>query len=186
MGTLGPNSGATFASDATLGIVAITNAANANLSDNAYATAVLLGTQTSQYLKCTNFGFTIPTDTTITGITVNVERNSTVGLTTTDNSVKLVKGGAISGNDKATGTTWPTSDAVATYGSATDLWGLSLLPSDVNASNFGVVVSAITTLAATASIDYVSITIDYLGSNKPGNFLHQIQVGNNMSRSDIN
>ena len=167
MGTLGPNTGGTFASDATLGVVAITNPASAQLSDNAYATAVLLATQTTQYLKATNFGFSIPLDATITGRTVNVERSSTVGSTTNDNSIKLVKGGTISGNEKATGTAWGTSDSVATYGSSSDLWGLTLTPADVNLSTFGVVVSAITTLAATAQIDMVSITIDYTGSNRP-------------------
>ena len=164
MGTF-TNSGLTFASDSTLGVVAITNPANASASDNAYATAILLGTQTTQYLKATNFQFAIPTDATVTGVTVSIERSSTVGSTTNDNSVKLVKGGTISGNDKATGTSWPTSDGTATYGSSTDLWGLTLTPSDINASTFGVVVSAITTLAATAQIDYISITIDYSGSN---------------------
>lgn len=165
MGTF-TNSGGTFASDNTLGAVAITNASNAQLSDNSYATSVLLLSQISNYLKVTNFNFTIPTDATITGITVSVERSSTVLNGTHDSSVKLVKGGTISGNDKASATQWPTSDGTATYGSATDLWGLSLTPADINSSGFGVVVAAVADLASTAQVDYVTITVDYQGSNR--------------------
>lgn len=184
MGTYGPLGGGTFASDATLGVVAITNPANVAISDNSYATSVLLNGQSSQYLKATNFGFAIPTDATVAGVTVAIERNSTVGATTVDNSVKLVKGGTISGNDKASASTWGTSDAVATYGSATDLWGLALTPADINLSTFGVAVSAATTLAATADIDYISITVDYIGSNRPTNSKKYIRVGSGMSRSE--
>lgn len=181
MGTLGPNTGVTFASDATLGVVAITNPSNAALSDNAYATSVLLATQVSNYLKCTNFGFTIPLDATIVGVTVNIERSSTIVATTNDNSVKLVKGGVISGSDKAVGTAWGTADSVAVYGSASDLWGLALTPADINSSTFGVVISAVTTLAATAQVDMVSITIEYVGSNESGSIGSMIKSGNGMS-----
>lgn len=185
MGTFGPNNGNTFASDATLGVVAITNPTNAQFTDATYATAVLLGTQISNYLKATNFNFTIPNDATITGVTLSVIRHSTVGSTLNDNSVRLVKGGIISGNDKASATSWPTSDAPATYGSSTDLWGLSFIPSDINSTSFGVVISAVTTLAATADMDSVFLTVDYTGSNKPGNELRQMKVGDGMSRSEV-
>lgn len=185
MGTLGPNSGGTFASDSTLGVVAITNPSNAQISDNSYATSVLLITQISNYLKVTNFNFFIPLDATITGVTVSVERSSNTLNGTQDSSVRLVKGGAISGNDKASGSLWPTSDAVATYGSATDLWGLTLTPTDINSSGFGVVINASAALASTAQIDYVSITIDYTGSNRYGNQGAHFTVGSGMSRNEV-
>lgn len=185
MSTYGPNAGGTFASDNTLGIVAITNPSNAQLSDNSYATSVLLLGQISNYLKVTNFGFNVPNDATITGVTVSIERSSNTLNGTHDDSVKLVKGGAISGNDKANAALeWPTSDAVATYGSSTDLWGLALAPSDVNSSNFGVVIAAIADLASTAQIDYVSITVDWTGSNRPGNVMRHLSTGDGMSRSE--
>ena len=184
MGTLGPNSGATFADDATVGTITLTSPANAAASDDARVTAVLLGLQVAHYLKATNFGFALPLDATITGVTVDVERSSSVGTTTVDNSVKLVKGGTISGTEKASATTWPTSDAYATYGSATDLWGLTLTPTDINASGFGMAISATTTLAATASIDHVRITVDYSGSNRSGNGTRYVKVGAGMARNE--
>ena len=167
MGTMGPNIGSTFASDGTLGSIAIASPTNAQSSDNTYANAALLLGQISNYLKVTNFNFAIPTDATISGITVSVERNATSLSAVNDSSLRLVKGGVISGNDKASATPWTTSDVVATYGSASDLWGLTLTPSDVNASNFGVVINAAASLAATANIDQVTMTIDYQGSNRP-------------------
>ena len=186
MGTFGPNGGGTFASDNTLGVVSITNPGNALASDNSYATSVLLLSQISNYLKVTNFNFSIPTDAIIVGVTVSIERSSNTLNGTHDDSVRLVVGGAISGSDKASATQWPTSDAVASYGSSSDLWGLTPTPTDINASNFGVAVAAIADLASTAQIDYVSMTVDYIGSNKPGNALRQVKAGNGMSRSDLN
>lgn len=186
MGTLGPNAGGTFASDSALGSIAWTSATNAIVSDNIYATSVLLLGQITNYLKATNFGFSIPSDATITGITVKIERSSNTLNATHDNSVKLTVSGATTGNDKAdAGTEWPTSDTVATYGTATDLWGGTWTPSQINDSTFGVEVSAIADLAGTAQIDYVSITVDYTGSNKPGNQMNHVSVGNGMSRSDF-
>ncbi len=58
-----------------------------------------------------------------------------------DNSVKLVKGGIISGDNKATGTPIANGGTYKSYGSSTDLWGLSLTPSDINSGNFGVAYS---------------------------------------------
>jgi len=55
-------------------------------------------------------------------------------------TVKLVKGGVVSGDNKAAGTL-TSSFTDYTFGGPTDLWGLSLDPADANASNFGVAVS---------------------------------------------
>lgn len=166
MGTLGPNNSQTLANDPLLGIVAMSNPANAQNSDDSYVTAILALGQVSQYLKATNFNFTIPLDATITGITVEVERSATSLSALSDSSVRLVKGGTISGDNKAAAGTWPTTDAYATYGSGVDLWGLTLMPQDVNASDFGVVINASAALAATLQIDHVRVSVTYDGSNR--------------------
>lgn len=61
----------------------------------------------------------------------------------TENSIKLVKGGVVTGNDKSTGAALPQNspDVYRSYGGALDMWGATLTPADVNASNFGVGVS---------------------------------------------
>lgn len=72
-------------------------------------------------------------------------------------SVKLIKGGAISGTDKSTGATIPTVQTSVNYGSASDLWGLTFTNTDINASNFGVAFAAQEPLAPTIS-NYLSAT----------------------------
>lgn len=168
-----------------MGTIAITNPSNVGSSDNSYATSVLLLGQITNYLKATNFGFAIPSDASIDGIVVEIERSATVGVAVADNSVKLVKGGSIGGTDKASASNWPTSDAYASYGSATDLWGQTWTLADINASTFGVVVSAIDAIAATAQIDHVRITVYYTGSNRASGMERRVAVGNGMSRNDF-
>ena len=167
MGTLGPNSPLTFADDSTVGTIAIANPSNAGASDDVYATIVMLLAQVGHYLKATNFQFAIPGDASIDGILVEIERSATVGVAIVDSSVKIVKGGTIGGTEKASGSSWPTSDAYASYGSATDLWGQTWTPADINLSTFGVAIAATASLiAGTARIDHVRITVSYTGSNR--------------------
>lgn len=172
MSTAGPNAPGTMADDSAVGTVTWSTVNNATASDNAYtdARSSSAGTTTSHYVKATNFGFAIPGGATINGVTVSIERKAshlTAGRNIKDSTVSLVKGGTVSGNNKAaTGTSWPTSDGVASYGGAADLWGLTLTDADVNASTFGVVLSVAINKATgkgftTGSVDFISITIDY-------------------------
>lgn len=120
---------------------------------------------TSQILKLTNFGFSIPTAANIEGVKVTVERKSTTVIGNVnlvyDVTAQLVKGGTIQGNNYAiTGTAWPSSDAQANYGGTSDNWGLTLTPTDVNASNFGFAFQVDSTLG-TANVDNVIVTVYY-------------------------
>jgi len=150
-----------------------TNPGNAVASDNIYATMLLSSSTVTvwgNFLQVTNFGFSIPTGATINGITVGIERKvSSTSFNPKDHTVKLVKGGTIQGNNKASASVYPTSDAYATYGSSSDLWGLTLTDTDVNASTFGVAISCqcdVTAKSATAfSIDHIRITVDYTVSS---------------------
>lgn len=183
MGTLGPNNGSTFANDGTVGTIAVTGPSNAQTSDNTYATSVLLLGQITNYLKATSFGFNIPLDATIDGIMVEVEKSTTIAVSLLDNSIKIVKGNSITGTELSSGTQWSTTDAYATYGGATTLWGTTWAPSDINSSTFGIVVSAVASVAATAQIDHIRITVYYTGSNRPGETNKYLKVGDGMSRS---
>jgi len=112
----GPNSPGTLANDATVGSTAWTNPSNAAASDNSYAVASGIG------------AFSTYAGVNGTGIE--------------DGPIKLVKGGVIGGDDLSTLANYPTSDTYLSYGGPTSLWGLSWTPADINASNFGVAVSA--------------------------------------------
>lgn len=126
------------------------------------------GSLTSNYLRGTNFNFAIPSNATIDGIQVSMNRYASAnsGLDyVQDNSVKLVKGGVVTGNEKASAGNWSTTTStVVNYGGASDLWGTTWTPSEINASNFGVVLSALVSRdngTVTANVDYVSITVYY-------------------------
>jgi len=154
-------SGGTFANDTAVGSVAWVNLSNVAASDDTYATAVLIHPQTTYYLKATNFGFSIPMGNKIDGIEVKAERKESFGGAE-DNSIKLAKGGTIQGDDKSTGVDYPLTDGIITYGGATDLWGLTWMLSDINASNFGVGDSAKSLPGAPLpQIDHIEITVYY-------------------------
>lgn len=161
----GPNSGGTFASSSALGSSnAWSSPSNAAASDDSRATASGDANPT-QYLKATNFGFSIPTSAVIEGIKVEIERSSNQGGAPhwTDRAVKIVKGGTVcAGNFADTSTQWGSSDAYATYGGQSQKWGQDWTPADINNSGFGVVLSAITDgLGATARVDHIRITVYY-------------------------
>ncbi len=173
MTTQGPNSPATGADDSGVGTLAWSNPDRVAASDDSKANASSTANVTTHYLKATNFGFSIPVGATVNGVTVEIERmttNNAAARNTIDNIVKLVKGGVISGTDKAdTVSKWPIADAYASYGGAADLWGLTLTYSDVNAADFGVAISANTTsdgATINARIDHIRITIEYTAGGR--------------------
>jgi len=115
--------------DAGTGTAVWSNLTNGTSSNDLYITATPATGATTHYFKATNFGFTVPTSSTITGVTVDIERSqSGTSSDARDASVKLVKGGVVTGTDKAnTALEWPAgTDGIASYGSASDLWGMTL------------------------------------------------------------
>jgi hypothetical protein len=141
------------------------------VSDNSRASAASIISVLSgdtYYLRVTGFNFTIPSYASVCGITVEMESRAT-GLILTaavrDNQVRLIKGGIITGDNKAKTGDWGNTDAYRNFGGALDLWGTSLTPADVNAADFGVAISAsiIALIAAlpSAEIDHVRMKVDY-------------------------
>jgi hypothetical protein len=142
------------------------NRGNVGANDGSYATVALDDGDRSQFLQCSSFGFSLPAGATINGITVTIERKAGTASRLVDSSLKIVKGGSRTGTEKANTTTYyPTADTVASYGSATDLWGTTWAVGDINASNFGIALRVTKPGTAdgaiTASVDYIEITVDY-------------------------
>ncbi len=165
--TAGPNNAGSGAEAAGPGTVAWSNEGNITVDDTNYATSNMGPGETSEYLVASNFGFAIPSNATIDGITVTIARASsanTLGFSINDSEVRLMKNGVIGGDNNATATDWPTSIGTATYGGSTDDWGQVWTPADINSSNFGVALSAFaqTILSnRTASVDYIRVSVDY-------------------------
>ena len=165
--TSGANNAGTGSNVAGTGTVDWSGPGNIIAVDTSYATADLSGTGlfTSRYLEGTNYGFAIPSAATIDGIQVSIgrfENQQGPQNDVRDTVVRLIKNGNITGDNKAdTGTDWPTTNTAATYGSTSDLWGVSWTPEDINASNFGVALAVNSDSNRVASVDYMQITVTY-------------------------
>ena len=121
----------------------------------------------SNYLKCTGFGFSIPTGSAINGITTTVVVNCSKNNQCEDGSVKIVKTGTISGTDHAGNNPsqfWGRPQT-RTYGSTADLWGATWFATDINAANFGLVISASNRkgggTATNATVTSIGVAVDY-------------------------
>jgi hypothetical protein len=144
------------------------NPNNVKSSDDLRATAELIAVKTpvivnlTQGLAVKKFGFALPEEenTTITGVVVEVERSAEGEGSIRDYSVTLLNGTGI-GASLASPVAWPTTDAIATYGSSTNLWGLGLTPKAINAAAFGVEILCTGSKPAIARIDSVRITVYY-------------------------
>ena len=168
----GPLSGTTFTDDNSVGNFPFNIPGNAVTSDNnrssANALLILLNGNT-HYLKVTGFNFSIPALASITGIKVEVEKSAwdiSILATVRDNQIRLVKGGSVVGDNKASGSSWTDTDNYSTYGDTTDDWDESWTPADINSSNFGVVFSAriagLVSLIPTARVDHIRVTVFYI------------------------
>lgn len=190
----GPGSPSAAADDTTVGTSIWSNPTNVFANDASYATNTVNANAASDYLDATGFGFNVPSDATIVGVKAEVERKADSASLLRDNSVKILKSGTVTGSDRAdTGTFWPTTEAYASYGSASDMWGATLTPADVNASNFGVATSVFNTHASfqrVASLDHVRVTVYYTEPSDGGTWTtgssvssgeYRIAVGSDLS-----
>lgn len=75
-----------------------------------------------------------------------------------DRAVNLVKGGVIGGSNLASSAAWSTTDGYTMYGGPTNLWGQTWTVADVNASNFGLALSA-QVQNGTVRVDHMRISI---------------------------
>ncbi|MHC4463939.1 MAG: CxxxxCH/CxxCH domain c-type cytochrome, partial [Planctomycetota bacterium] len=166
----GPNSGSNAMNEAPVGIYAWSSTGNVFASDNSNAGAYNLpNLKQTNNLLVTGFGFAIPGGSTINGIEVAIERREagkSSFVVIRDNLVSMIKGGTVTGDNKASGADWPGTDGTATYGSSSDTWGEAWTSGDINAADFGVAISAkaISSLGfgnEHAYIDHITITVHY-------------------------
>jgi len=119
----------------------------------------------SDWLRLTDFGFSIPTEATILGIRVEMDRRSTLTDSIWDGSVFLRKILGQVGNTRAMGGYWDTidNDGYDSYGGSTDLWNTTWSVADINSADFGVelFVNSSGLVTTEARIDHIRITIYY-------------------------
>ncbi len=137
----------------------------AGVSIDSHTTGVNLGhhsdDNTSEYLKLTSYNFSIPTGSSITGISVQLTRSAQSTNTVKDEEVKLISTSVSTSSKADTSIYWPTSLASKTYGSSSDTWGRTWTPSEINNSNFGIILSAknFDSSSKSAHVDGATITI---------------------------
>jgi hypothetical protein len=143
------------------GVTAWTNPQNIELADGTAATALPGTPFSTQDLRGGGFGFSIPANATINGIFLEINANTP---TTTNiygfHNVVLEGGGGASTN-KAAGllTTTPTTFS---FGSASDLWGTTWIPAQINSASF--VASASFSAASgggTIAVDFFRVTVTF-------------------------
>lgn len=156
----GPNNPTDAISIPVLGKTSWFNAYNIFTGTSLYtiSTALILGDST-QTLMSRGYGFAIPATAVICGIKVDIKK-SRDGLkdNVRDGFVKLVKNGTIVGANRSKTIKWPKNDSIVSYGGATDLWGTTWTPANINAANFGVALSASLKTDLTAS-EFLSLPI---------------------------
>ena len=175
--SIAPHDANTFVNDASYGTIAFTDPAYAQWSDANRATVSVTPTEltgTTNYLKATNFGFFIPSSSSICGVVVEIEKSASginFQTSVTDDIVKIVKGGLAVGNNAALGGNWPPTDTYFSYGSYNNLWGTSFTPADINAPNFGIIIAAningVTNMLPSALINHIRVFVYFSMSTLP-------------------
>lgn len=156
----------TCANDAAVGSTGWANLTNATGAPGVDSAEASFNTSGTQYLKATNFGIVIPgSGNTILGVAARIKKSVIANAGShTDNAVRLVKAGTAQGTNNASGA-WPTgtySDTTyVSYGSSSDMWGLTLTQADVEASDFGIAISGISTVSTTGYVSGFEITVYY-------------------------
>lgn len=119
----------------------------------------------SQLLVAKKFGFKLPETAVITNI--NVQFLARGSFFTVDSAVQLLKGGLVTGNNKALPESnhWGSSVGFEdrSYSGSPAEWGVTLAASDVNAEGFGVMIQAMNkgTGAVPAEVAYVQLIVYY-------------------------
>lgn len=132
------------------------------------------------WLRCTKFGFSVPTDAEITGIEVQIakweivedaHRDSALYLRTTTGQ----KGSNYANTSSLYPLRWPGGvEPWTAYGGATALWGTTWTPAEINSTSFGIDFSTQNVIYDTFSVfvDAVKIKVyyraeHYIGVNSP-------------------
>jgi hypothetical protein len=141
-----------------------TNPANAYTLNATYATAVQGGFKYTIWKGFTNLQGAIPTDATITGITVKcyAKVDTVAQIAEPKLRIWLSKNGAdVVGIDRSTDAL-TTSNAFVVAGASNDFWGTTWARSDFTGS-FGVMITGLgsSTPSTTYSIDYIQVIVHY-------------------------
>lgn len=142
------------------GSMAWSNVANLTGTPNStFATVSLADLGSSNYLAGKNFGFAIPTGSTINGILVEYYDLSTPFTPGNLSNTALTKNGtSVTGTSKLI----TIAGGWQSFGGSTDLWGTTWTPAEINSSNFGAGLQAADDASGCQlEVDAMRVTIYY-------------------------
>lgn len=158
------------------------NPANIFADDGSNATAAFLAPPTyTDELDGRTFGFNIPSNAIIDGIKLEMEVPSSTRWQESFSVMMLKKAGVITGSNKAG--TGSSANGIWTYGGASDLWGTTWTPAQINAAGFGFGFQATYSSSGndfTIAVDFVRITVywhysvDVSPADVPKRYLHKV------------
>jgi hypothetical protein len=170
----GSKNGSLFTNVSSSGLGTWSNPANiatSNTIPSSLATTVPAGdVENSNFIYVQNFGFNIPANAIVCGVTVKIERKQqgadNINTFVKDNSVQLLKNSVIDGNNRAFPWNWNNFYSNVVHGSTSDTWGTTLTAADINSPNFGVAINVMMQSnccdqTMSADIDHVSLTVFY-------------------------
>jgi hypothetical protein len=137
--------------------------------DDGFYALVTSGSESrSDFLQVSNFGFSIPAGSQIDGVEVMIDRLASTANTVTDRGVLVLNASSgFSPADLASSAFWPTTDSFATYGSDSNLWGMTWTADDVNDPNFSVLIAANIPGSVEARVDAILVTVYYTLNSVP-------------------
>lgn len=171
MASQGPLSPGTIVNDPATGLFGyggpMTNPDNVKVSDNVYATNQE-SPGNNRGVAAKNFGFSVPTGSTIDGILVEVEGKEASGNTRV-NAIKTIKAdGTIGTTQKGPSSYWNGTDTYYSFGSSSDLWGDTWTAEDINDTDFGTVL-LVSGYENACSMDHIRITVYYTAGGGSAN-----------------
>ena len=146
---------------AGVGTSSWTSPTDAQATDGVVA-SVSLNKVTSDYLRCTNYGFSIPSGATITMITANITRMASKSRQ--NDSFSIMKANALAGTVQTASNAWSTNTLQTdSFSGASSLWGTTWLAGDINNSGFGFSMYVQSTGGGpiTYSVDSITLAITY-------------------------
>jgi hypothetical protein len=131
---------------------------NVKTSNDVYSTNTPPVSSFTDYIECTNFGFTLSATSVIQSITVSIESKASAASGGYIINAELIKNGTPIGYDLTSASLTNITDSTTDIAGV--LWGTTWLYSDINASTFGVRIRVKTDyLSKTISIDAITITV---------------------------
>lgn len=146
------------------------NPSRVTADDGSYAQAdgYNPGFNASQDLIATNFGFSIPSEATVTGIVAEYKRRGgdPSSVAAVESKVQLRKASGAVGTNLSDGSNYPLSGSPSytSRGGSSNLWGTTWTPAEINDSSFGVTIAALIGgfgATSNAQVDAVRVTVHY-------------------------